>query len=77
LSLDKYASGEASQDNCEAYLSFCESNYTLPQAPFTVYQEIFIHFLFSILHQGAHLDDQMGITSYAFHINTGVFLFIL
>jgi hypothetical protein len=23
---DKYASGEASQDNCEVYLSFCESN---------------------------------------------------
>jgi hypothetical protein len=28
---DKYASGEAWQDNCEAYLSFCESNDTLPR----------------------------------------------
>jgi hypothetical protein len=37
---DKYASGEASQDNCEAYLSFCESNGTLPQAPFTVQKMI-------------------------------------
>jgi hypothetical protein len=36
---DKYDSGEASQDNCEAYLSFCESNDTLPRAPFTVYSE--------------------------------------
>jgi hypothetical protein len=33
---DKYASGEASQDDCEAYLSFCESNDTLPRTPFTV-----------------------------------------
>jgi hypothetical protein len=33
---DKYASGEASLDNCEAYSSFCESNNTLPRAPFTV-----------------------------------------
>jgi hypothetical protein len=33
---DKYASGEASLDNFEAYLSFCESNDTLPRAPFTV-----------------------------------------
>jgi hypothetical protein len=32
----KHASDEASQDNCEAYLSFCESNDTLPRAPFTV-----------------------------------------
>jgi hypothetical protein len=31
---DKYATGEASQDNCEAYFSFCESNHTLPRAPF-------------------------------------------
>jgi hypothetical protein len=29
---DKYASGEASEDNCEAYLLFCESNDTLPRA---------------------------------------------
>jgi hypothetical protein len=35
---DKYDSGEASQDNCEAYLSFSESNDTLPRAPFTVYE---------------------------------------
>jgi hypothetical protein len=27
----KYASDEASQDHCEAYLSFCESNDTLPE----------------------------------------------
>jgi hypothetical protein len=33
-----YASGEASQDNCEAYLSFCASNDTLPRTPFTVYK---------------------------------------
>jgi hypothetical protein len=33
---DKYATGEASQDNCEAYLSFCESNYTLPRTTFTM-----------------------------------------
>jgi uncharacterized protein YfcZ (UPF0381/DUF406 family) len=32
----KYASDAASQDNCEAYLSFCESNDTLPRDPFTV-----------------------------------------
>jgi hypothetical protein len=38
---DKYASGEASQDNCEAYLSFCESNDTLPRVPFTVYTQGF------------------------------------
>jgi hypothetical protein len=31
---DKYASGEASLDNCEAYLSFCESNDTSPRAHF-------------------------------------------
>jgi hypothetical protein len=37
----KYASDEASQDNCEAYLSFCESDDTLPRAPFTVYKENF------------------------------------
>jgi hypothetical protein len=36
VTCDKYASGEASQENCEAYFSFCESNDTLPQAPFTV-----------------------------------------
>jgi hypothetical protein len=36
---DKYASGEASPDNCEAYLSFCESNNTLARAPFTVHIE--------------------------------------
>jgi hypothetical protein len=35
---DKYTSGEASLDYFEAYLSFCESNDTLPQAPFTVKQ---------------------------------------
>jgi hypothetical protein len=35
---DKYALGEASLDNFEAYLSFCESNDTLPRAPFTVYK---------------------------------------
>jgi hypothetical protein len=34
---DKYASGEASQDNFEAHLTFSESNDTLPRAPFTVY----------------------------------------
>jgi hypothetical protein len=34
---DKYDSGESSQDNCEAYLSFCESNDTLPRTSFTVY----------------------------------------
>jgi hypothetical protein len=34
---DKYASGEASLDSCEAYLSVCESNDTLPRAPFTVW----------------------------------------
>jgi hypothetical protein len=34
---DKYASGEASVDNFETYLSFCESNDTSPRAPFTVY----------------------------------------
>jgi hypothetical protein len=33
----KYASDEASQDHCEAYLAFCESNDTLPRATFTVY----------------------------------------
>jgi hypothetical protein len=33
---DIYASGKASQDNCEAYLSFCELNDTLPRDPFTV-----------------------------------------
>jgi hypothetical protein len=33
---DKYASGEASQDNCEAYLSFCESIDTLPRTTLTV-----------------------------------------
>jgi hypothetical protein len=34
---DKYASGEAyKQDNFEAYLTFRESNDTLPLAPFTV-----------------------------------------
>jgi hypothetical protein len=33
---DKYASGEASQDNCESYLSFCESNDTLPWTSFRV-----------------------------------------
>jgi hypothetical protein len=33
---DKYDSGEASLDNCEAYLSFWESNDTLPRAPFTL-----------------------------------------
>jgi hypothetical protein len=34
----KYVSGgEASLDNFEAYLSFCESNDTLPRAPFTVW----------------------------------------
>jgi hypothetical protein len=32
---DKYVSGEASQDNCEEHLSFCESNGNLPRAPFT------------------------------------------
>jgi hypothetical protein len=37
----KYASGEASQDNCEAYLSFCESNDTLPRALFTVHAKAF------------------------------------
>jgi hypothetical protein len=35
---DKNASGEASQDNCVAYLSFCESNDTLPRTPFTVWK---------------------------------------
>jgi hypothetical protein len=34
---DKYASGEASLDYFEAYLSFCESNDTLPRVPFTVH----------------------------------------
>jgi hypothetical protein len=33
---DKYASGKASQDNCEAYLSCCDSNDTLPRTSFTV-----------------------------------------
>jgi hypothetical protein len=33
---DKHASVEASQDNCEAYLSFIESNDTLPRTSFTV-----------------------------------------
>jgi hypothetical protein len=33
---DKYASGEASLESCEAYLSVCESNDALPRAPFTV-----------------------------------------
>jgi hypothetical protein len=37
---DKYASGEPSQDNCEAYLSFFESNDTLPRATFTVFNLI-------------------------------------
>jgi hypothetical protein len=32
----KYATGEASLDNFEAYLSFYASNDTLPRAPFTV-----------------------------------------
>jgi hypothetical protein len=36
---DKYSPGEASVDNFEAYLSFCESNHTLPRAPFTVHGE--------------------------------------
>jgi hypothetical protein len=35
----KYASDEASQDNCELFLSFCESNDALPRAPFTVWRE--------------------------------------
>jgi hypothetical protein len=35
---DKYVSGEATPDNLEAYLSFCESNDTLPHAPFTVHE---------------------------------------
>jgi hypothetical protein len=35
---DKYASGEVSQDNCEANLSFCESNdSSLPRTSLTVY----------------------------------------
>jgi hypothetical protein len=34
---DKYASGEASEDNCDVYLSFCEANDTLPRTTFTVY----------------------------------------
>jgi hypothetical protein len=38
---DKYASGEASQDNCEAHLSFCESIDTLPRTTFTV-QKYFV-----------------------------------
>jgi hypothetical protein len=37
FSSDKYASGEASLDSCQAYLTFRESNDTLPRAPFTVY----------------------------------------
>jgi hypothetical protein len=37
---DKYASGEASLDNFEAYLSFCESNNTSPRAPFTVINKV-------------------------------------
>jgi hypothetical protein len=43
----KYASDEASQDNCEAYLSFCESNDTLPRAPFTVQHEFEIAEMFA------------------------------
>jgi hypothetical protein len=35
----KYTSDEASQDNCEGYLSFCVSTDTLPRAPFTVYSK--------------------------------------
>jgi hypothetical protein len=31
---DKYASGEASLESCEVYLSVCESNDCLPRAPF-------------------------------------------
>jgi hypothetical protein len=37
---DKYASGEASQDNWEAYLSFCKSNDTFPRTSFTVYNNV-------------------------------------
>jgi hypothetical protein len=37
---DKYASWEASLDSCEAYLSVCETNDTLPRAPFTVYSMV-------------------------------------
>jgi hypothetical protein len=43
----KYASDEASQDHCEAYLSFCESNDTLPRAPFTVYSNTLFKFFCS------------------------------
>jgi hypothetical protein len=38
VNLSDNSSGEASQDNCEAYLSFCESNDTLPRTTFTVYR---------------------------------------
>jgi hypothetical protein len=45
---DKYTSGEASLDNFEAYLSFCESNDTLPRAPFTVYGIFLIHIVVNL-----------------------------
>jgi hypothetical protein len=46
---DKYVSGEASLDNFEAYLSFCESNDALPRAPFTVYSAVG-HDFFGVIH---------------------------
>jgi hypothetical protein len=45
---DNYASGEASQDNCEAYLSFCESNDTLPRTPFTVHKCNSTYFMYIV-----------------------------
>jgi hypothetical protein len=41
----KYASDEASQDNCEECLAFCESNHNLPRAPFTVGFTVYAHLI--------------------------------
>jgi hypothetical protein len=45
---DNCASGEASKDNCEAHLSFCESNDTSPRAPFTVWNGCKLYPLFPV-----------------------------
>jgi hypothetical protein len=44
-----YASDEASKDNCEAYLSFCESNDTLPRAPYSVQHYFIYSFILPVL----------------------------